>query len=102
MQKALQTKSLVKWLEKQPQDRTYNYQNTNDCLLTRYLVAAKLRPVWVMPEWWRDAKGREHTLPDGWDRVAAGRSGIKGGVKRYRGALKRARKLLEAERRAAA
>lgn len=78
---------LIAWLETQDQTTVYEYQNTRDCLLCRYLNASGQRGVSVGSNLvWRN--GEPKFLSDGLDRVATRRPHT------YGSALERAREEL--------
>ena len=77
MRNPLSTEALVAWLEKQPADQAYDYDNCQECLFGQYLAHigfnVALGHVYISGT---DAAGKRivRTLPKGWHHIArAGR-----------------------------
>lgn len=64
--------SLVSWLEKQPSKITYNYNDTEGCLIYQYLsdCGVKVRCVGTMV--WQDLDGDFHGLPEVFNYISKG------------------------------
>jgi hypothetical protein len=73
--------SLISWLEKQPADGTYRYEDSRRCLFCQYLTSLGYRNVVVNPVTWRHGVGPfvvRSFLPREWESIA--RAGTFGGA----------------------
>ena len=68
----LSTESLIRWLEKRPRSRRYDYCNARHCLLCQYLRDSGIPLAGVGAGYYRvfPSGSVQIPLPDGWDRIA--------------------------------
>ena len=69
MEQIVSAKGLVNWLEKQPQDTTYIYDQGCDCLNARYLRAMGL-DIYLVGSMSFRADRQDHELPPDMDLIA--------------------------------
>ena len=64
---------LISWLETKSPDETYDYSNSQDCLLCRFLKGrGLLNPVVNTTHWFKHSNGLGACLPPNFDRIAKG------------------------------
>ena len=64
---------LISWLEAQPSDETYDYTNSENCLLCRFLKSRGLSdPVVNSTHWYAYSDGPGVQLPPDFDQIARG------------------------------
>ncbi len=91
MRNPFETQALVDWLEKQPENTTYNYSANCNCCIAQYFRSVGFSGV-IVGATMISLNNRWHDMPTGWNRVAVSSPYIFGA------ALKRARALLEMEK----
>ena len=86
---------LVAWLETQPPETTFEYQDNHDCLMCRYLRARGIEVMWMGGAYFFSAQDDHHDLP--FEMGLAAQVEIFTGQNTYAAALVRARGLLHLE-----
>ena len=72
MRSPFENKSLIEWLDRQPEGSTYLYVDYHDCLICQYFVAMGLPAKCVGTDMWIDTRDNIRPLPPGWDAVSLG------------------------------
>ena len=70
MRHPMENKSFVEWLERQPPEKEFDYDNGNTCAICQYFQAVGIDFKVVQPAHWQDHQGTFHKLPVGWNDAA--------------------------------
>jgi hypothetical protein len=86
--------SLIAWLEKQPENKSYRYTCIGHCLLAQYFTAMGFERVSVQPYWFKHSGGIEQQFSDDFENIAVAHDGRGKDKFTFGAALKRARAAL--------